>query len=134
VHMTEGDPANQEKALEYLGRAGLSDRVRSHVGNALDIIDGLEGEFDVVFCDIDKGDYPTAWAKARERIRPGGLYLCDNVLWSGRVVTGEEREGSAAGWTAAVREHNSAIASDERYRSTIVPTRDGVMVALRVNR
>jgi caffeoyl-CoA O-methyltransferase len=134
VHMTEGDPTNQEKALDYLGRAGLSDRIRSHVGNALDIIEELEGEFDIVFCDIDKGDYPTAWAKARERIRPGGLYLCDNVLWSGRVVTGEEREGSAAGWTAAVREHNSAIASDERYRSAIVPTRDGVMVALRVNR
>jgi caffeoyl-CoA O-methyltransferase len=132
VHMTEGDPENQRKAMEYLGRAGLADRVASHVGNAVEIIDRLDGEFDAVFCDIDKGDYPEAWRKARERIRVGGLYLCDNVLWSGRVVTGEDREGVPPGWTRAVQEHNRAIASDRRYRSTIVPTRDGVMVALRV--
>jgi predicted O-methyltransferase YrrM len=85
-----------------------------------------------VFCDIDKGGYPTAWDKGRERVRTGGLYLCDNVLWDGRVVTGEDRETTPAGWTAAIRQHNDSIAADERYRSTIVPTRDGVMVALRV--
>jgi caffeoyl-CoA O-methyltransferase len=132
VHMTEGDPENQRKAMDYLGRAGLADTVRSHVGNALQIIDELDGEFDVIFCDIDKGDYPEAWRKASERIRVGGLYLCDNVLWDGRVVTGEDRPGLPSGWTEAVRQHNRLIASDERYRSTIVPTRDGVMVALRV--
>jgi caffeoyl-CoA O-methyltransferase len=132
VHMTEGDPENQKKAMAYLGRAGLAEKVRSHVGNALDIIDELDGEFDVIFCDIDKGDYPDAWRKASERIRVGGLYLCDNVLWDGRVVTGEDRPGVPSGWTEAVREHNRLIAGDERYRSTIVPTRDGVMVALRV--
>jgi caffeoyl-CoA O-methyltransferase len=132
VHMTEGDAGNQEKAVVYLERADLAGRVRSHVGNALDIIEELDGEFDVVFCDIDKGDYPEAWARARERIRVGGLYLCDNVLWDGRVVTGEDRRGTPAGWTAAVRQHNEAITADERYVSTIVPTRDGVMVALRV--
>ena len=132
VHMTEGDPENQRKAMDYLGRAGLAGLVRSHVGNALEIIDELDGEFDVIFCDIDKGDYPEAWRKASERIRVGGLYLCDNVLWDGRVVTGEDRPGVPSGWTEAVRQHNRLIAADERYRSTIVPTRDGVMVALRV--
>jgi caffeoyl-CoA O-methyltransferase len=133
VHMTEGEGSNQDRAMEYLGRAGVADRVRSHVGNALQIIDELDGEFDVIFSDIDKGDYPAAWAKARERIRVGGLYLCDNVLWSGRVVTGEDRENTPAGWTAAVREHNTTVATDERFRATLVPTRDGVMVALRVS-
>ena len=134
VHMTEGDEANQRKAMDYLGRAGLGDRVRSHVGNALDIIDHLDGAFDVIFCDIDKGDYPEAWRKASERIRVGGLYLCDNVLWDGNVALPDDQiEDSRRGRLApAIREHNRAIASDERYRSTIVPTRDGVMVALRV--
>jgi caffeoyl-CoA O-methyltransferase len=133
VHMTEGDAGNQERAMQYLDRAGLADRVVPHVGNALEIIDELDGDFDVIFCDIDKGDYPTAWEKSRERIRVGGLYLCDNVLWSGRVVTGEDREGTPSGWTAAVRRHNSAIATDDGYRTTLIPTRDGVMVALRVD-
>jgi caffeoyl-CoA O-methyltransferase len=132
VHMTEGDAGNQAKALDYLGRSGLEDRVRSHVGNALDIIDQLDGHFDVIFCDIDKGDYPAAWAKARERIRVGGLYLCDNVLWSGRVAV-DDPDDRRPDWTRAVREHNRAIAEDERYRSTIVPTRDGVTVALRIS-
>lgn len=132
VHMTEGDPENQRRALEYLERAGLADRVTSHVGNALEIIDEVPGEFDVVFCDIDKGDYPEAWAKARERIRVGGLYLCDNVLWSGRVAQDEVTDDVAPGWTDRVREHNRAVAADDRYRSTVIPTRDGVMVALRV--
>ena len=131
VHMTEGDPENQKQALEYLDRAGFADRVHSHVGNALEIIDELDGEFDIVFCDIDKGDYPDAWRKASERIRVGGLYLCDNVLWSGRVAV-EDPDDRRPEWTKAVKEHNSAIAADKRYKSSIIPTRDGVMVALRV--
>lgn len=131
VHMTEGDQENQKQALDYLERAGFGDRVHSHVGNALEIIDKLDGEFDVVFCDIDKDGYPAAWRKASERIRIGGLYLCDNVLWSGRVAVNDP-EDRRPGWTEAVKEHNSAIVADERYRSTIIPTRDGVMVALRV--
>jgi caffeoyl-CoA O-methyltransferase len=131
VHMTEGDGENQRQALEYLGRAGFGDRVHSHVGNALDIIEELDDEFDVIFCDIDKGDYPAAWRKASGRIRVGGMYLCDNVLWSGRVAV-EDPQDDRPQWTAAVKEHNAAISADERYRSTIVPTRDGVMVALRV--
>lgn len=131
VHMTEGDPENQRQALDYLGRAGFADRVHSHVGNALEIIDQLDGEFDAVFCDIDKGDYPDAWRKASERIRVGGLYLCDNVLWSGRVAV-TDPDDPRPDWTKAVHEQNTAIAADERYRSTIIPTRDGIMTALRV--
>lgn len=132
VHMTEGNGDNQRLALSFLERAGLVDRVVSHVGNALELIDEVDGEFDVVFCDIDKGGYPQAWEKARDRIRVGGLYLCDNVLWSGRV-TGAEPDDPNPEWTRAVTEHNEAVVADERYVSTIVPTRDGVTVALRVS-
>jgi caffeoyl-CoA O-methyltransferase len=131
VHMTDTDPEKQARATDYLSRAGLGDRVRSHVGEALEVIEELDGEFDVIFNDIDKPGYPGAWRKARDRIRPGGLYLCDNVLWSGRVVQGIEDEGQEE-ITAAVVEHNRAVAGDESYRSTIVPTRDGVMVAVRI--
>ena len=60
-------------------------------------------------------------------VRVGGLYVCDNVLWSGRVLDDEPDERSQA-----ILEHNALIAEDERYVSTIVPTRDGVMVAIRV--
>jgi predicted O-methyltransferase YrrM len=127
VYLTDGDPENEKKALHYLGRAGLVERVRFRVGDAVTSFAEVKGDFDIVYCDIDKEGYPEAWRAARDRVRVGGLYLCDNVLWSGRVV-----EESPDDTTKAILEHNAMIAADERYLSVIVPTRDGVMVALRV--
>jgi predicted O-methyltransferase YrrM len=132
VHLTDGDPENERKALDYLGRAGLAGPVTFHVGDAVTSLQSTDGEWDVIYCDIDKDGYPAAWAAARERIRVGGLYLCDNVLWSGRV-TAADVEDPRPQLTEAIRAHNEAIAADERYLSTIVPTRDGVFVALRVS-
>ena len=127
VHCTDGDQENAGKAEDYLSRAGLWDRVTYHVGDAVEQLDRVDGEFDVVYSDIDKHGYPDAWRAARERIRVGGLYLCDNVLWSGRIFDPDPDEN-----TSAILEHNRLIAEDERYISTIVPTRDGVFVALRI--
>jgi caffeoyl-CoA O-methyltransferase len=131
VHLTDGDPENEVKAADYLKRAGLADRVRFHVGDAVEELGRLDGEFDVIFNDIDKDGYPDAWRAASERIRDGGLYVCDNVLWYGRVAA-EDPDDARPHYTEAVLEHNRLVAEDERYLSTIVPTRDGVMVAIRV--
>lgn len=132
VHCTDGDPQNEWKAADYLGRAGLWDRIRFHVSDAVSALATVAGEFDIVYCDIDKHGYPDAWRAARERIRVGGLYLCDNVLWFGRVVEHPPKDDVRPGWTEAILEHNRLIAEDERYLSAIVPTRDGVMAALRL--
>ena len=132
VQCSDGDPENERKAADYLGRAGLWDRVRFHVGDAVDALGSVEGDFDVVYCDIDKDGYPDAWRAARERIRVGGLYICDNVLWSGRVVDPPPYDGGRGASTAAIVEHNRLVAEDDSYLSTIIPTRDGVMVALRL--
>ena len=128
VHGTDGDPANEAKALDYLSRAGLGGPIRWHVGDAVTSLNAVDGEFDVVYDDIDKEGYPDAWRAASERIRVGGLYLCDNVLWYGRVT----RPAPERGDTRAILEHNRLIAEDERYVSSIVPTRDGLMVGLRI--
>jgi predicted O-methyltransferase YrrM len=127
VHCTDGDPENARKAEGYLQRAGVWGRVTYHVGDAVEQMATVEGEFDIVYDDIDKHGYPAAWLAARERIRVGGLYLCDNVLWSGRILAPDADRN-----TAAILEHNRQIAGDEQFLSTIVPTRDGVFVALRI--
>ena len=127
VHCTDGDPANAAAAEDYLSRAGLWDRVTYHVGDAVEQMASVEGDFDIVYDDIDKHGYPAAWRAGRERIRVGGLYICDNVLWSGRVLEPEPDDT-----TSAILEHNRLVASDDRFLSTIVPTRDGVFVAVRV--
>lgn len=131
VVCVDGNPDNAVLAEDYLGQAGLWDRIHYRVGDALTGLAAESGEFDIVYCDVDKHGYPDCWRAARDRIRVGGLYLCDNVLWDGRVADGSDREG-LEGWTAAIQEHNRLIASDDRYVGSIVPIRDGVMTALRV--
>jgi predicted O-methyltransferase YrrM len=132
VHCTDGDPENEAKALGYLRRAGFADPIRWHVGDAVTNLGAVDGEFDVVYDDIDKEGYPDAWRAARERIRVGGLYVCDNVLWSGAVADPDGDHGRTRRTTDAILEHNQLIAEDERFVCSIVPTRDGVLVALRL--
>jgi caffeoyl-CoA O-methyltransferase len=132
VHCTDGDPENEKKAQDYLSRAGVWDKIRWHVGDAVSSLAQVPGEFDVIYNDIDKDGYPEAWKAARERIRVGGLYVCDNVLWSGRVAQKRVTDDVRPGWTKAIKEHNALIASDPNFASTIIPTRDGVMVATRI--
>jgi predicted O-methyltransferase YrrM len=128
VYYTDGSQENAAKAKEYIRRAGVADRVEILVGNALDLIDQVEGEFDVIFNDVDKDYYPAVYRKAANRVRKGGLLLSDNVLWSGRVADASVKDEKTEG----VRTFNKLLYADERYYSTILPLRDGVAVGLRV--
>lgn len=126
------DDGNAAEAEELLGRAGLWDRVEFHVGDGAEVLAGVDGEVDVVFCDADKERYPEHWRHAAERIRVGGLYICDNTLWYGRAATGEPTP-DRPGWTEAIREHNAAVFADDRYVASLIPLRDGVLTALRTH-
>lgn len=128
VVCTDGDTTNRDKAENYLKSAGLWDRIDFRVGNAQDQFIQMEGEFDICYNDADKGDYPQIWHIAKTRIRPGGLYIADNVLWHGRVAV-ERYVDIVPGWTEAILEHNTSIFSDPDFDAFINPTRDGVVVA-----
>lgn len=128
IHLTDMDPANEERALDYLGRANLAGPIHYHVSDALEALSATDGDFDIVYCDIDKQGYPDAWEAGHQRVRVGGLYVSDNMLWSGRVTEPDQDD-----WTKAIDATNRAIEADQNFRSTIVPTRDGVVVALRIS-
>ena len=130
VVCTDGDPANRALAEGYLSRVGRWDRVDYRVGRAQDILRATPGDFDVVYDDIDKLDYPEAWQLARDRVRPGGLYVCDNVLWSGRVAEDDPADQRPQ-WTAAIRRHTELVSAAPAFDACLVPTRDGVLVARR---
>jgi predicted O-methyltransferase YrrM len=132
IHLTDMDPQNERLAKDFLGRAQLLDPVSYHVSDAFSAFDATSGEFDIVYCDIDKGEYPQAWERGRKRVRVGGLYICDNMLWSGRVVDGFEGDDPRPEWTSAIKATNEAISRDPDWRSTILPLRDGVIVASRL--
>jgi predicted O-methyltransferase YrrM len=99
VVCTDGDPENARLAEDYLRAAGMWDRVRYRVGDALDGFAKEAGDFDVVYCDVDKDGYPDCWRAARDRIRVGGLWLCDNTIWSGHVATATDKAGPESGVT-----------------------------------
>lgn len=127
IHCTEGKESNREKGEAYLRQAGLLHRVKYHVGDAMEIIDRVDGMFDIVFIDLDKQSYPAALEKAAARIKVGGLLVADNVLWSGKVV---EKKGDAS--TEAIKEFNRNLFSRNDFAASIVPVRDGVAVAYRM--
>ncbi len=130
VVCSDGDAANRERARQYLTDAGLWDRIEFCTGMAQDVFLQTEGLFDICYNDVDKSDYPEIWQMARDRIRPGGLYIADNVLWSGRVALQDVHNPVMVSTEAIVR-HNQMIFNDPDFDVFINPVRDGVIVARR---
>ncbi len=127
VHYTDSDPKNCEKARRYCERAGIASRVIFKRGDALELLSEERQEFDIIFNDVDKDDYPRVLRLALPRLKKGGLFVSDNVLWSGRVAEGNPTESR----TKAILEFNRLLYSSPDLFTTIVPLRDGVAVALK---
>ena len=127
VYYTDGSQENAEEARGYFERAGVADRIEILTGDSIELIETVEGEFDLIFNDVDKHQYPDAFRKAVPRVRRGGLFITDNVLWSGRVARGDTDK-----YTEGVREFNRLIYSSGELYPTILPIRDGIAVCLKV--
>lgn len=123
----EMEPGHAEFARRYVTRAGLDAQVEVRVGRALDLLPALDGErFDVMFIDADKEPLPTYFDWGLRLVRPGGLIIADNALWGGRVYDPTVTDGPTAG----VREFNRRLATDPRVTGIVVPTHDGVAIAV----
>ncbi len=127
VHHVVWDEALSQAARGHLQRLGLLPVVRFHVGEAVAALREADGRFDIIFSDIDKEGYPASLAVIRQRLSPGGLLLVDNMFWRGRVVD----PGDTDPETEAIRTFTRAVFADPEFVSTIVPLRDGVLVARR---
>lgn len=127
VVMTEGSADNCTQARDFLGRAGLMEKVTIHHANALDVLERLTDPFDIIFCDIDKRDYPRVYPFLHTRLRQGGLFICDNMLWFGKVAGPDEDED-----TRGVRELTRLLHADPGFVSTVLPLRDGVSLSYKV--
>jgi caffeoyl-CoA O-methyltransferase len=129
VHCTELSEDNVRAAEGYLTRAGLWSRITYHREEATAALRRVGGTWDVVFNDIDKSGYPDTVELAYAHLRPGGLFITDNVLWSGRVLPGRDDPSAD---TAGVQEFTRRLFAHAGFRTFVNPTRDGVAVALRV--
>jgi predicted O-methyltransferase YrrM len=126
VIYTDGDSRNAECARGYFTRAGVSNRITLHTGDALEFLSEQKQEFDIIFNDVDKEDYPRVLRLVAPRLRKGGLFITDNVLWSGRVA---EKNPDAR--TKAILEFNRKLYDAPEFYTTILPLRDGLAVALK---
>ena len=127
VIYTDGDRKNADEARGYFERAKVADRITIKVGDALELLSEEKQQFDIIFCDVDKEDYPRALRVALPKLRQGGLFIADNVLWSGKVTEKSPKEDS----TKAIQELNRALYSSKDLFTTILPIRDGLAVAIK---
>jgi caffeoyl-CoA O-methyltransferase len=136
VHYTDGSRKNADEARHYFAQAGVADRIEVHIGDALELLSERKEQFDILFCDVDKHDYPRVFNMAAARVRKGGLFITDNTLWSGRVAYAAGNPDlprpEADRLTEGVVEFNRLLYSSHEWYTTIIPLRDGVSVAMRL--
>ena len=125
VYHTVWDRALSERARTHLTALGFGEMIHYHVGEAVQALRDADGSFDLVFLDIDKAGYPDALPVIRSRLRPGGLLLADNLIWSGRVFDPKD----ASEETASIREFTRLVTQDPAWAAAGVPIRDGLLVA-----
>lgn len=127
VIYTDGDRKNAERAHGYFARAGVANRIAIHTGDALEFLSEQKEQFDIIFNDVDKEDYPRVLRLISPRLRKGGLFITDNVLWSGRVAEKNPTDAK----TKAILEFNRKLYDSKEFFTTILPIRDGLAVALK---
>ena len=128
VICTDTSASNIETGREFFNRAGIDSRVEFHEGDARDIIKKFDGPFDIILNDIDKEQYPDAFELAMPRLRKGGIFITDNVLWSGRIFDKKQSES-----TRGIIEFNRKLFNSAGVLSSIIPIRDGLGMAVKIS-
>ena len=119
------EPAHVEVARRYIARSPHAEKITIHLGPALETISGLEGEFDFVFIDADKGNYDNYYEAVLPRLSERGLIAIDNTLWSGRVLDPPDDD------SRAIAALNDKLVADERVVCVQLTVRDGVTLVRR---
>ena len=122
-------------ARRYWSEAGVDSKIRLEIAPAVETLDNLiregrSGEFDIAFIDADKTSYDLYYERCLELLRPGGLVLVDNVLWSGKVADETDRSED----TVALRAFNAKLRDDSRVELCMLPVGDGLTIARKLGR
>ena len=121
------DKKLSEKAKHHLSALGFNDVVKYHVCEAVEALHNADGPFDLIFNDIDKEAYPDALPIIEAKLKPGGVLIVDNMLWSGRVFDPSDKSPE----TLAILELSRMLTTSPHWTSALVPIRDGLMVAFK---
>ncbi|MDX5422109.1 MAG: O-methyltransferase [Hymenobacteraceae bacterium] len=127
LHTIDKNEELEDRVRGYFEEAGLSEKIRFYIGNALEIIPTIDAAFDLVFIDADKINNARYYDMVIDRMAPGGYIIADNVLWSGKVL--EKYRKKLDEDTAALLDFNRKVQEDERVENILLPVRDGLMIA-----
>jgi len=117
----------EEMVQDFFNQSGLEDKIDYRIGDALEVIPTLSGPFDFVFIDADKRNYVNYYDLVVDKMKPGGLILADNILWSGKVLSKNRKKVDKD--TATILAFNEKVNADQRVENVILPIRDGIMLA-----
>lgn len=113
----------------FFDRSPWGKQIHQHCGDAIEIIPTLEGEYDFVFLDADKKNYLNYLELLFPKIKPGGLLLSDNVLWSGKVLEETQKNDRD---TAVLKEFNQKLARHPNFETVLLPLRDGLTLSRKI--
>ncbi len=108
---------------KYFDMSPQKDQIKQYLGDATEIIPEIDSNFDLVFIDADKPNYPKYFELIIDKMNSGGVILSDNVLWSGKVIEKVKRDDDS---TLALLEYNKLLSEDPRVETVILPIRDGL--------
>lgn len=125
MHTIEVNPELEEMIMRYFTEAGITTKVKLHIGNAMEIIPTFSDIFDLVFIDADKENYLNYYKLVFDKVKQGGFILADNVLWGGKVL---EKVPASDTETNSIIAFNEFVQNDDRVENVLLPIRDGIMM------
>ncbi len=126
-HVVWDEELSREARL-HMAALGYDGIIRYHVGEAVQTLRETAGPFDLIFNDINKEDYADSLPVIAEKLRPGGVLIVDNMLWHGRIFDGKDKTPA----TESIRKLTELLTRSPDWIATLVPVRDGVIVAYKI--
>lgn len=129
LHTIEADEELEDIILKTINDANLDNKIKLHIGEALNVLPSIDEEFDLVFIDADKINYINYYEQVLPKVRTGGIIILDNILWSGKVVYTQPKLDKE---TATLIQLNDLIQNDPRVENLLLPIRDGLMICRKI--
>lgn len=124
LHTIDINDEIEDFTRDFIVRSGLEEKIVFHIGDACEVIPTLQDQFDVVFIDADKRQYPEYYRLVLDKVRPGGMIIADDVLWEGKVLETNSRDAQTIG----IQEFNELVQADPRVENILLPIRHGLML------
>jgi caffeoyl-CoA O-methyltransferase len=134
LHTVDNNVEQESITREFVKKAGLEDKIKLHLGNAVDIIPTIlteNEEWDMIFIDADKSNYSLYYDLVFDKVRKGGIIIADNVLWSGKVLIDPKELKKNDKDTRELLDFNQKNYKDNRTFNILLPLRDGLMMAIK---